>query len=251
MSKVISKIVLVLLWFLAACIFIPMLIYMPFGPWPNNTTIGIYSANFTYYDSLQKSMDGWNRAQDHVLFKFEENPNKAKIILQEFKNEEEMAIYCSPGKKYSLFTNKKPMIACVDWQGYKPLGKIRLGVRSDAYISTQILSHELGHVIGLGHTDNHCSIMKSSLEYDCITDTPQTQLIKNCSYTSCDYHYQEYEKCGPMPVDFKSLNYIYKTNVPSKHIWCSEQNILLPGVSLPVMVFEEKFSFSPSSAILK
>lgn len=187
----------------------PMVVGLPFGAWPEKTLL-VFDQHSGHREKIAEAMWVWNKSQDAVKIKFTAQKEEANVVVQSVKNHKQLNELCKPLKKINPFSSKKNFLACVDWQGFKIAGQTQMGLLQDN-TTTAVIVHEFGHVLGIGHTHDRCSIMvpsfEENVEHACNIQFSQSS---DCSSgAKCIRKTSIFRNCGPSDNDLKRLKLVY------------------------------------------
>ena len=115
-------------------------------PWPGRTATITYWNGTSYAAELDRAVSAWNRSGARVRF----SPASRSRAQLRIVYDERPAL----GRLGSAHG-----IASV---GYQPRNRVALGRGASGAGAVGVITHELGHVLGLVHDDRRCAVMNSA-----------------------------------------------------------------------------------------
>ncbi|MGT2775640.1 matrixin family metalloprotease [Streptococcus hyovaginalis] len=122
----------------------------------NKATIYIETQNETFRSAYLQAIDAWNQT-GAFQFRLVEDPDQANIVAKDYSDSETQAAGLT-NTQVNALTNHLVSVD-VYLNAYYLLNP-SYGYDQERIVNTAI--HELGHAIGLGHDDEHDSVMQSA-----------------------------------------------------------------------------------------
>jgi hypothetical protein len=165
--------------------------FNPLGPtpWPRDSIT--YYNNSGYSKTLEMAVSQWNRADIPVNFEETDSRDNADLVIND--DYEELQASCD--------TSQCLGHADVGYKFWKQASVHLMpatGLENQVvdFSELPIIIHELGHIIGLKHSDDPCSIMNSSSICRKIADTTITGV-------------GSFSVCGPWADDLSAIADLY------------------------------------------